>query len=73
MIAQLYGLTGAPRIILDELERAAETGQPISVTILANKTNYHRVTVWRTLNKLCAQGFVSRQQKDPRWLPSEKL
>lgn len=74
MIAQLYGLRGAPRIVLDEMERAAEAGEQVSVTMLSDKTNYHRVTVWRTLRKLCAQGLVLQNQEGGyRWLPLDKF
>lgn len=57
-LGQRLGLTGAQRIILDEIEARQQHGKPISVSILANATHYHRRTVVYTLQELKGLGVL---------------
>jgi len=64
-VGKRLGLTGAQRIILDEIQWRRDTGRDISVRVLADATNYHRSTVVRCLQELRGLGVLEIRQ--PCW------
>jgi predicted transcriptional regulator len=58
----IFGLKGAQRIVFDELRGLLDADEDISVMILANRTNYHHVTVCKTLQDLREMGLVEMRQ-----------
>jgi hypothetical protein len=50
--ATVLGLKGSQRIVLEELRPSLERGDDISVSLLANGTNYCPITVWTALQDL---------------------
>ena len=64
-LGKQLGLTGAQRIILDEIEWRRDSGRDVSIRILADSTSYHRTTVVRCLQELQELGVLEIEQ--PCW------
>lgn len=56
-----YTLTGAPRIVKQELENLLKMGFSPSVAMLARQTGYNESTVRRALIKLHELGLIRYQ------------
>lgn len=61
----MVGLKGSQRIIFEELRRLLAADKPVSQSILADRTNYHPVTVARALSKLQEYGIVTVKRTRP--------
>lgn len=61
----LVGLKGSQRIVFEELRRLLDDNAKVSQAILADRTNYHPVTVARALSKLQEYGIVTVKQTRP--------
>lgn len=61
-IGKRLGLTGAQRIILDEIQSRRASSQDVSVRILADATHYSKRTVVRTINELRELGVLEIEQ-----------
>lgn len=62
-LAAILGLKGSQRIVFEEVQRLLEMGERVSVMKISMLTNYHYVTVWRTLCTLRQLGLVNVEQR----------
>ena len=61
-IAAILGLKGSQRIVFEEVQRLLEMGEKVSVMKVSLLTNYHYVTVWRSLCDLRRLGLLNVDQ-----------
>jgi len=69
-VAAMLGLKGSQRIVFEEVARLLEMEEDVSVMKVSVLTNYHYVTVWRTLCNLRQLGLLKLKQPK-RGAPAE--